>query len=98
VIAQKFQGVSILNETDTNVPSGEQPTIVKSFVNKGGLSSIVFNQEIVLPQFFYNLTSENEGPSFFNVTLVINEENIKLIELEAVKENGKLHIFLIRLA
>ena len=52
----------------------------------------------MLPQLFYNLTSENEGPSFFNVTLVINEENMKLIQFEAVKDNGKFHIFLIRLA
>ena len=48
VIEQKFLGVTLPNSTDINVPSGEPPTIVKSLVNRGGLSSIVFNQDIVM--------------------------------------------------
>ncbi len=43
VIKQKFLGVSLQNSTTINVPSGEPPTIVKSEVNSGGLSKIVFN-------------------------------------------------------
>jgi hypothetical protein len=92
VIAQKFQAIFNTNETTTNVFIGEPPTIIKSFINHGGLSSIVFSQKIVLPQIFYNLTSENEGPSFFNVTLIINEENIKQRELELDIANSKLLI------
>jgi len=53
---------------------------------------MVFNQKIVLPQTFYNLTSENEGPSFFIVTLNINEQNIKQRELELDISNSKLLI------
>ncbi len=43
VIEQKFLGVRLPNSTDINVTSGEPPTIVKSLVNHGGLSSIIFN-------------------------------------------------------
>ena len=46
---------------------------------------IVFDQDIMLPKVFYNLTSENEGPTFFNVTLEVNEENIKNLGLELLQ-------------
>jgi hypothetical protein len=43
VIAQKFKGVPIENSEKIAAPSGDPPAIVKSFVNRGGLSSIVFS-------------------------------------------------------
>ena len=46
---------------------------------------IVFDQDIMLPKIFYNFTSENEGPTFFNVTLEVNQENIKNLGIELQK-------------
>jgi hypothetical protein len=38
---------------------------------------IEFNHDILLPQNIYNLTSENGGWEYFNVTLVVHEANLK---------------------
>lgn len=50
--------------------------------SRGGESTIIFDQDVLLPKIFYNLTSENEGPTFFNVTLEISEENILNLGLD----------------
>jgi hypothetical protein len=43
VIAQKFQGVSMSKKANIEVNLEEQPKIVESYVNRGGLSTIVFS-------------------------------------------------------
>jgi hypothetical protein len=43
VIAQKFQGVSMSKNANIEVNPEEQPKIVESYVNRGGLSTIVFS-------------------------------------------------------
>jgi hypothetical protein len=61
-------------------------------VTRGGLSTIIFSQQIVIPSEFKNLTSENEGPTIFKVLLIVNEENIKQIAFDVEPEQRKLHL------
>jgi hypothetical protein len=54
----------------------DSPIITKSSSDLGGEISIQFDKEIVIPDLFMNLTSDNDGPSYFNITLVVNEANL----------------------
>ena len=55
----------------------ESPVILKSALLMEGTATIEFNRDIYLPKDIYNLTSENGGEKYFNVTLVIHEANLE---------------------
>ncbi len=75
-MSQKFQGYQVpVNEKAT--VNTESPVITKSFFSQGGTAKIEFNHDILIPQDIYNLTSENGGWTYFNLTLVVHEANLK---------------------
>jgi hypothetical protein len=43
IIAQKFVGVSMSKKANVEVSPEEPPKIVESYMNRGGLSTIVFS-------------------------------------------------------
>jgi hypothetical protein len=55
----------------------ESPVILKSVLLMEGTAKIEFNRDIYLPKEIYNLTSENGGEKYFNVTLVMHEANLE---------------------
>jgi hypothetical protein len=67
--------------------TSDSPIITKSKFDRAGLADIYFNKDVLVPSFFFNLTSENEGPKYFNVTLIVNEAN--LLEFESGISRGK---------
>jgi hypothetical protein len=75
-VSQKFKGYQVpVNEKAT--VNEESPVITKLVFSQGGTAQIEFNHDILLPQNIYNLTSENGGWEYFNVTLVVHEANLK---------------------
>ena len=79
VVSQKFQGVEI-PAVPNAVVTNESPLIVDSKINLVGETTIKFNRAIELPEKFYELTSDNDGPVYFNVTLVVHPDNLLAFE------------------
>ena len=77
IVKQVFKGVEIPPALSST--TADSPVITKSAITQGGDLSISFNKEITIPPMFFNLTSENEGPSYFNLTLIVNEANLKAL-------------------
>ena len=76
IMASRFAGVDI-NAWPTDIKLDDtSPVILSSSANNGGLVKVNFDQDILVPEMIYNLTSENEGPSYFNLTLIIDPSNL----------------------
>ena len=55
----------------------KSPVILKSAISLGGTATIEFSRDIYLPKDIYNLTSENGGWKYFNITFVVHEANLQ---------------------
>lgn len=55
--------------------TGNSPITTKSEMTRSGQAKISFDKYVLVPTTLYNLTSENEGPEFFEVTLKVNDLN-----------------------
>ena len=74
VKAQDFEGViKIVDEDPITI---KVPDIKKFDVTSAGIISLTFDQDLIFPDRLYELTSSNEGPSYFNVKLEVNKFNL----------------------
>lgn len=53
----------------------DSPVIIKSDFSAEGKMSLSFSKQVQLPDGITGLTSENEGPEVFNITLIVHELN-----------------------
>ena len=52
-------------------------------VSKAGTIGLIFDKDLIFPSRIYDLSSSNEGPTYFNITLEVNIANLKVNGLEA---------------
>jgi len=57
--------------------TSSSPVITKTSITSGGLGEIRFDRDIFIEPEVYNLTSENDGPKYFNLTLIVNPDNVE---------------------
>lgn len=74
VKAQQFEAVEIMKDLEPII--GQQPVLVKTEVDESGKFSFMFDMELLYPDQMYELTSENEGSTYFRCTLQIDKANL----------------------
>jgi len=76
VVAKKFEGV-VQKSVSKSFEQPTGPKVIKASIDAAGNVNINFSKNILVPSTFYNLTSENEGPTYFNVTLIVAPQNLE---------------------
>jgi len=71
-ILQKYTLNSTAAQAVSAKPSNEPPVVIKQQMSLAGQAVIRFSEEIAFVDEVLSLSSENLGPLFFNITLIVN--------------------------
>jgi hypothetical protein len=63
--------------------------IARANISQVGIMNITFDKPVKLPAAIFNLTSENDGPRFFNISFIPNPVNLQQLNLWSLPSESR---------